>query len=46
MGLVTPALLALDYYANTRHFASKYQWGSAAALINLDCLARILLCRL
>ena len=32
MGLVTPALLALDYYGNTRHFALKYRWGSAAAL--------------
>lgn len=33
MGLVTPALLALDYYANVRHLSSKYQWGSAIALM-------------
>ena len=32
MGLVTPVLLALDYYANTRHLAPKYQWASALAL--------------
>jgi len=32
IGLVTPALLALDYYASGRHLAPKYQWGSAAAL--------------
>jgi len=40
MGLVTPALLALDYYGNTRHFPPKYQWGSAAALtISIASLA-------
>ena len=40
MGLVTPALLALDYYGNTRHLAPKYQWGSAAALtISIASLA-------
>jgi hypothetical protein len=33
MGLVTPALVALDYYGNTRHLAPKYRWGTAAALI-------------
>jgi hypothetical protein len=32
IGVVTPALLALDYYANVRHLAPKYQWGIAAAL--------------
>ena len=40
IGLVTPALLALDYCANTRHLASRYQWGSAAALaISIASLA-------
>ena len=32
MGVITPALIALDYYANTRHLASRYQWGTAVAL--------------
>jgi hypothetical protein len=32
IGLITPALLVLDYYANVRHLAPKYKWGSAAAL--------------
>jgi hypothetical protein len=40
IGVVTPALLALDYYANVRHLAPKYQWGSAAALaISIAALA-------
>jgi hypothetical protein len=40
MGVVTPALLALDYYAKTRHLAPKYQWGSALALtISIASLA-------
>jgi len=32
IGFITPALLALDYYANTRHLASRYRWWSFAAL--------------
>ncbi len=32
IGVVTPALLAIDYYANARHMASKYRWGIAVAL--------------
>jgi hypothetical protein len=32
IGPVTPVLLALDYYANTRHLPTRYQWGTAAAL--------------
>ena len=40
IGLVTPVLLALDYYGNTRHLASRYRWGSAAALaISIASLA-------
>ncbi|HTR27522.1 MAG TPA: hypothetical protein VMI10_26365 [Terriglobales bacterium] len=33
IGVVTPALLALDYYANIRHLAPKYQWGVATAMV-------------
>jgi hypothetical protein len=32
MGLVTPALLALDYYGNIRHLERKYRWSAATAL--------------
>ena len=32
IGFITPALLALDYYANTRHLASRYRWWRFAAL--------------
>jgi hypothetical protein len=32
VGFLTPALLALDFYGNTRHLAPKYQWGGALAL--------------
>ncbi len=32
IGFITPGLLALDYYANTRHLASRYRWWSFAAL--------------
>jgi len=32
VGMVTAALLGLDYYGNTRHLAPKYRWGSGAAL--------------
>jgi hypothetical protein len=32
IGPVTPVLLALDYRANTRRLATRYQWGTAAAL--------------
>jgi hypothetical protein len=32
IGLVTPALLALDYYANIRHLVPRYRWGNGAAL--------------
>jgi len=40
IGLVTPVLLALDYYGNTRHLAPRYRWGSAAALaISIASLA-------
>jgi hypothetical protein len=40
IGLVTPALLALDYNANIRHLAPRYRWGSAAALtISIASLA-------
>jgi hypothetical protein len=40
IGVVTPALLALDYYGNTRNQAPKYQWGTAAALaISIASLA-------
>ncbi len=33
IGIVTPVLLVLDYYANTRHLPSRYQWGSVAATV-------------
>jgi hypothetical protein len=40
IGPVTPVLLALDYYANTRRLAPKYQWGTAAAFaISIASLA-------
>jgi len=40
IGPVTPTLLALDYYANVRHLAPKYQWGSAVAVtISIASLA-------
>jgi len=40
IGVVTPVLLALDYYGNTRHLAPKYRWGSAAAFaISIASLA-------
>jgi len=40
IGVVTPALLALDYYTNIRHLAPKYQLGIAAALaISIASLA-------
>jgi hypothetical protein len=32
VGLLTPAFLALDFYRNTQHLASRYRWGSAVAL--------------
>lgn len=31
IGPITPVLLALDYFANTRHLPARYQWGTAAA---------------
>jgi hypothetical protein len=40
IGPITPVLLALDYYGNTRHLAPRYRWGSAAALaISIASLA-------
>jgi len=40
IGPLTPVLLALDYYGNTRHLAPRYRWGSAAALaISIASLA-------
>jgi len=40
IGVVTPALLALDYYANTRYLSPEYRWGTAAALaISIASLA-------
>ena len=40
IGPVTPVLLALDYYANTRHLPTRYQWGTAAAVaISIASLA-------
>jgi hypothetical protein len=33
IGFLTPALLALDYFRNTRRLAPPYRWASAAALI-------------
>ncbi len=40
IGPVTPVLLTLDYYANTRRLAAGYQWGTAAALaISIASLA-------
>ena len=32
IGSLTPILLALDYYENTRRLAHRYRWGSGAAL--------------
>ncbi len=32
IGVITPALIAVDYYANARHLTPRYQWGNAAAL--------------
>jgi hypothetical protein len=40
ISLVTPTLLVLDYYGNTRHLAPKYKWYSGAALmVSLASLA-------
>jgi hypothetical protein len=40
VGFLTPALLALDFFGNTRHLAPKYRWVSAAALtISIASLA-------
>ncbi len=40
IGPVTPVLLALDYYANTRRLSIRYQWGTAAAIsISIASLA-------
>lgn len=40
MGVITPALLVLDYYGNTRHLAPKYRWWSAAGVgVSLVSLA-------
>jgi len=40
IGPVTPVLLALDYYANTRHSAARHRWGTAGAFaISIASLA-------
>ena len=40
IGPVTPVLLSLDYYANTRHLPARYRWGTAAAFaISIASLA-------